>query len=543
MKQTNSPSVERLLTQPEGFGLDTATPLQRAICRILDGKPLGELAANDDVLAALGGADAVASLPSIAPAMVVLCSSVRSAKSMIAAADAIAATQRIDVSGLKPGEVPRVSVVATTKDVARVIFGLICGMVEASPALRRLIVTEPTADTIVLRHPSGRSVEICVVAGSRAGASLVARWCAGAIFDEAPRMVGSDDGAVVNLDDMLSAVRARLLPNARILLVGSPWAPIGTVFELVQERHGTPAADLVVIRGRGPAMNPKHFTPAFCEQLQVSDPHAYAADVEGRFIDGEYGFLPARIIEASQREPRMRYITPPCTPVATADLATRGNATTLVIAWREALGKDAPVKFTVGFAHEWKGTPDAPLKLSELFATWRTILHHYKIDAVTVDQWSFDGARELAQQQGIALLEMKSEDRAEMYAELEQLAKSDSLSLPPDPVLVRDLVSARKAPVNTGNGWRVTLPKTADGRHCDFAPSVALAARLTSFSRPHVVLSEAEQAVADWQAQRSMPSPVGCINPFYAGCEYLSTRPPETRHRWYHQDLGSLLVA
>jgi hypothetical protein len=35
--------TEALLTSPEAFGLTTATPLQRAICRVSDGVPIGDL--------------------------------------------------------------------------------------------------------------------------------------------------------------------------------------------------------------------------------------------------------------------------------------------------------------------------------------------------------------------------------------------------------------------------------------------------------------------------------------------------------------------
>ena len=48
-------SLEGLMTHEDGFGLDTATPLQRAIFRIAGGDPLEELADHPDVIEALGG--------------------------------------------------------------------------------------------------------------------------------------------------------------------------------------------------------------------------------------------------------------------------------------------------------------------------------------------------------------------------------------------------------------------------------------------------------------------------------------------------------
>jgi hypothetical protein len=175
--------LERLLISPAAFGLTTASPLQRAVCRIIDGLPLEALSSCAEVRAAVGD---IAMLPNAPPAEVLLLSGIRAAKSLIAAATAVRASQTCDLSGLGAGETPRVSVVSLTTDLAKVVFDHIVGNVLARPALKALLIGEPTSDIIVLRHPSGRPVEIKVVAGARAGASLVARWSAGCIFD-APR--------------------------------------------------------------------------------------------------------------------------------------------------------------------------------------------------------------------------------------------------------------------------------------------------------------------------------------------------------------------
>lgn len=48
-------TLEGILTSPAAFGLTSATPVKRAICRIADGLPLGDLAGDAEVRAALGG--------------------------------------------------------------------------------------------------------------------------------------------------------------------------------------------------------------------------------------------------------------------------------------------------------------------------------------------------------------------------------------------------------------------------------------------------------------------------------------------------------
>jgi hypothetical protein len=237
-------SLEWKLTDPLAFGLTTASPLQRAVCRVADGVPLGSLAFDGTVIQ---GIRDVHGLPSERPREVFVVSGIRTGKSLSAACNAFHMAVTCDVSSLRPGEIPRVSVVSLKKDLADVIMNHLVGSVQASPLLRPFLIGTPTADGLMLRHPTGIPVEVCVVAGSRAGSSLVARWSAGCIFDEFPRMVGGDDG-VVNWDDSRAAVIQRLLPGCQLWHIGSPWAPYGPAYEAVTEFHGKPSAQRIVIR-------------------------------------------------------------------------------------------------------------------------------------------------------------------------------------------------------------------------------------------------------------------------------------------------------
>lgn len=235
-------TTEALLTSPAGFDLSTATPVQRARCRIGDGLPLRELRDDPDVVAMVGGPEALAALPSErgeAPDVVVDLSSIRSAKTMIAVCRALRATQIVDLSGLKTfAEVPRLQLVSLKLDRSKVAFRMLRGLVDR-PALRALLLAE-TAETLMIRHPIGAAIEIACVAGGRAAAGSIGDWCAGLIADEAPRMLGREEGTT-NLDDLLSAVRGRMLPGAQVQLIGSPWAPSGPVYDLVQEHWGRAA--------------------------------------------------------------------------------------------------------------------------------------------------------------------------------------------------------------------------------------------------------------------------------------------------------------
>jgi hypothetical protein len=488
-------TTEALLTSPDAFGIATATPAQRAACRVIDGLPLGDLRAHADVLELVGGVEALERLPSergIMPTEVVFLASIRSAKTIIAAAAAIRMTQTVDVSRLGPGEVPRVSIVSLKLDTSAVARSILLETIRSSRVLKPLLIDD-SGDVIVVRHPSGRPIEIACVAGSKAGGGLVARWSAGVIFDEAPRMNGASD-AVVNLDHARSAVLGRLLPGAQVLYIGSAWAPHGPVYELVQEHWRKPKAHIVVLRGTGPMLNPTWWTPERCADLQARDPIAYQTDVMGEFADPESGLLSPIAVRASTRDLPLelphdssrRYVA----AVDPSEGSAGGNGFALVIVeivehsqtpqwipdwlpelgdWRKPSARDqAPMnKYRVACAREWRGLkPDG---------TWREIAsacRRYGLGEVRSDQYAAAANADIARRHGIHVQvePTTAASKLESWTNTATLLHQGQIELPPDPVVLRDLLNVKRRTTQAGS--TIVLPRTSDGRHADLAAAL-----------------------------------------------------------------------
>jgi hypothetical protein len=479
-------TTEQLLVRPDGFGISTATHAQRAACRILDGRPLGELAEHPDVLELVGGPEALAVLPSERaelPVEVVFLASIRSAKTIIACAAALRATQTVDCSKLGPGEEPRLSLLSVKIDAAQVAHGLLLETIRASRVLRPLLIDEG-ADWLRVRHPSGRPIEIACVAGSKAGSGLVARWSAGVIFDEAPRMSGSDD-AVVNLDHARSAVLGRLLPGAQALYIGSAWAPMGPVYELVTEHWQKPKEHIVVLRGTGPMLNPTWWTPERCARLQQQDPVAYQTDVMGEFADPESGLLSPISLRMNTREAPLELEPEVGATYAAAIDPAEGNAGanawTLTIVQRlevtkrtsygEAL-EETRYRYRVALAREWRGMRPEQC-LQEIAACCK----RFGLERAATDQYAAAANADLARRFGL-YLDVKPtthSSKLEDFTNLATLVHSDCVELPPDPQLRRDLLNVKRR--TTQQGVSIVLPRTGDGRHCDYAPALAGALR------------------------------------------------------------------
>lgn len=454
-------SLEWKLTDPLAFGLTTATDVQRALCRVADGLPLGALAHAASVQAALGSTE----MPCERPREVFVLSGIRTAKSLTAACGAFHMAMTCDVSSLRPGEVPRVSVVSLKKDLGDVVLNHLVGSVKSSPLLRSFMIGDPRGDGLVLRHPSGCPVEVMVVAGSRAGGSLVARWSAGCIFDEFPRMVGGDDG-VVNWNDSRDAVIGRLLAGCQLWHIGSPWAPYGPAYEAVTEHWGKPTAERVVLRAPATAMNPFWWTDERVEAAKAAG--VYRTDVLAEFAAPEEALFSSESIDRCTR--KVEVIGPKVgnTYYAAMDPATRGNGWTLCIGTREG-GKTIIVR-----AEEWRGSREEPLDPGEVLAEIAGILSAYRITTVHTDQAMGDALVTLARQVGLSLVPwtFNASQRAKRYLGIRTRMDSNELELPPIRHLRTDLLHLRKRP--TPGGMTVDLPLTSDGRHCDFAPALML---------------------------------------------------------------------
>lgn len=395
-------------------------------------------------------------------------SAIRAGKSLITACAAVHMALSCDVTGLRPGETPRIPVVSLQKDLGEVIMGHLVGSITSSPLLRRFLIGDPKSDAIVLRHPSGTPIEIQVAAGSRAGAALVARWLAGAIFDEFPRMVGGSD-AVVNWDDQRNAIAGRIRPNCQIWHIGSPNAPYGPAYDLVTEHQHKPTIDLVVVKAPGPAMNPSHWTPEEMADFKRRNPDAYRTDALAEFATAEEAMFSAESIDKCTRAELTLPSTKGHTYFAAMDPATRGNGWTLAVATKL---NDGRISVVGGW--EWKGSRDEPLDPKVVLEEIAAVLMPYGVTCVHSDQVMGDALRTLARQCGLSIMQwtLRENERAQRYLTIRTHLDRRNIELPPIRQMRTDLLHVQKRPTPAGMGVR--LPQTSDGRHCDWAPTLML---------------------------------------------------------------------
>lgn len=470
-------TLEWILERVLGLTGHAPTHAQRAICRVAAGQPLDLLWLDPTVKRIFGDARPLC----VAPKYMTIIAGIRGAKSLMASGQAIVASQTVPVEHLSPGDEIRIPVLSTEVDLAHIVFSHLLGTILSVPELTDLLVGKPKADSLVLRHPSGRHIEIKVTAMARAGTTLVGRWLAGCIFDEAPRMMG--DGNVKSLGESLRSIGGRLLPGAQVWMIGSPHAPFGPVYDRQAKFFGNPTETDVVVRARGPDLNPVWWTDERCEAQRLEDEDVYLTDVLAEFSDPEECLISSADLDACMRDEEEGVLQPTRDKngevvfehVAAMDPATRGNAWTLGVLDCPGTDKDGQPLYRLMRAKQWIGSRMTPLSPRKVLGEIRDEIKPYGLTDVMTDQWSIDTMRDLAETQGLSVQEttLDADNRLKMAKRVAMLLRMRRLSLPYDMQLRTDLLLAKNRV--TANGATLVLPQTGDGRHCDYLPLLMLA--------------------------------------------------------------------
>lgn len=517
-------SLEWLFSDRQAFGITNATPVQRAICRVGDGTPLGDLAEHPQVIEAFGGEEfngrgAITSLGEFEgcqPDQVDLFAAIRGGKSILASAAAVRCALTCDLSPTQPGERLVIPILSISVKKAGAILAHLVRVFTQKPALRDLLARKPSGGVVAIRRPQdGRVVEIVVTANARAGGSVVADWLACLVFDESPRMLGEDEG-IINYDDTRTAALGRILPGGQIWSVGSPWAARGPCYEDFVKWYGKPTPELVVISATGPMLNPVWWNPQRCEAMRKKPggETAYITDVLGRFADTEssmFGEAALRRCTRDEEDADAPY-DPDLQYGAAIDPATRVNAFTLAIvgieqaeidAEKDSIAKaDAEARIVVSRTRQWQGSVAEPLKSPVVFAEIAAELQQYGLEEALSDKWGFDPFKDHAETAGITLVldERNETEKANGFTRLKDASEATPprLSLPPDPFVRKDLLGTKRKLTPQG-GMKPEFTKTADGRHCDYAPAIERARHAaTTATRWGRAMDEVDKRDGKW---------------------------------------------
>lgn len=455
--------------------------------------------------------------PTKRPTLVTLICGVRSGKSLMAGAAAFHSALTADLSKLLPHERARVVVVAPTLSNAETTFRLLSGAVTSAPALKALLVGVPTTGELSVRRADGRLVDILVVAAHRGAVSLRGTWLAGYILEEVAFFGADASGYIVNAEELLRAASTRLVPGGQGWVISSPMGPQGLLHSLWKLHFGRPS-DVLVVHAPTLAMNSVTVNRQAIEEVRLRDPDAAAREFDAVWADADAVLIPAAHIDLAMQSDE------PWSDLgkgvlghpyqegfdyrAAMDPATRGNAWTLVIATQHY---EKPTQRVV-FCKQWVGSKVKPLSPDTVLAEQALILKEYHLDRCATDQFAADANKDIARRHGLYLYDIAAtrEENVELYTSMSTKFADGEIELPPDPVVRSDLLGIRK---RVSSRIAITLLKTPDGRHCDYAPALARVLSMTCrppvTPRPHpgtpeyfALLRAEEKAAAMAQAAK-----------------------------------------
>ena len=137
-----------------------------------------------------------------------------------------------------------------------------------------------------------------------------------------------------------------------------------------------------------------------------------------------------------------------------------------------------------------------------VFVEISTICRRYGVGVVYADMHSFDALGTIAYRHKLTLApEPPTANRKlAMYEGLAARLADGEIELPPHPQLRADLLNVRRR--ITPNGVSIVLVDTPDGRHSDFAPSVAMAIEKSMASPPHPTRKLTTEEMLNAEAER-----------------------------------------
>jgi hypothetical protein len=357
---------------------------------------------------------------------------------------------------LAPGERGRILIAARNRDQARGILDYLTGLLLDSPLLHRQVINQ-TAEALDL---AGR-VTIEVVPSSFK--SIRGRTVIAALLDEIAFWDSQETAANPDVE-VINAVRPAMatVPGSMLLCASSPYARQGALFEAYDSHWGKDDSAPLVWRAPTRAMNPT-VPQSYIDREIAANPGKNRSEYLAEWRNDVEGFVSLDAVKACvgsyiERGPdsSKKYVAF-CDPSG-----GRSDSFTMAIGHREgdALHIDGV----------W--AKPAPFSPDQVISEFAHILRLYRISAVVGDAYAGDFPRAIFQKHAITYA-LSKKTRTELYQSLLPLLNSGAITIPDDPILIKQLVGLERT--ITGGREKIDHPR---GQHDDQANALAGCAEL-----------------------------------------------------------------
>lgn len=389
--------------------------------------------------------------------------------SRLLAPKALHAAWTVPLPTLAPGEHAVSLIVSSELVFAKQALSFVRGYAEASPVLSQAIVGEPGQESITLRRPDGKLVDIRVRAAGVRGKGGRAFTLVFAGMDEACFFY--DESGAVNDIEIYRAATQRIVPGGQIWLVSTPWIEgEGKLEELLRDNLGTHAEALAVHRVGTRALNPTWDPTGEIERDLRRDPDNASREIDAVPLSGASSkwFAPAAIDGSVNslrpvdlaREDGWEYS-------AGADMGFRRNSSALAITAR----RDGRVRLAL--LREMRPSPGVPLKPASVVDAFASEARRFGVYEIRVDSHEREAVQVELTRHGMTATHAAEGQigKAEMFVHARRLMHEGNLELPDLPRLTQQLRDVVGRPL-PGGGTSITTRGRSDGSHGDLVSAL-----------------------------------------------------------------------
>jgi hypothetical protein len=409
----------------------------------------------------------------------------RAGKSRVAAFTAVFMAVFRDYRGVTArGETPIVMLLAADKSQAQVIFKYILGFFEHR--LLRPLIKRQTSEVLELTNGVSIEVHAASYRGVR-GRTVVCCICDEMAYWRSDESTNPDV-------EVLNALRPSMItiPGALLLVVGSPYARRGSLYDAYQKHFGRDDSRVLVWQAPSLVMN-QSLDPQEVARAYEDDPQAAAAEWDAQFRSDVEQFLTAEALD--------RVVIPSRSDLPPAQEfryyafvdPSGGSADSMTMCIAHAEGQGARFKpITNIFDSNFQPDPvlrqidedrqkkpfriivdlikevKPPFSPEQVVADFTDILRGYNLSRVTGDSYGGGWIAEAFRKVGVRYAPAE-QNKTQIYRDFLPLINSGRVELPDDQRLLRQLLSLERKQTRTGR----ELVDHAPNAHDDVANAVA----------------------------------------------------------------------
>jgi hypothetical protein len=367
-----------------------------------------------------------------------------------------------------------VLILARDREQSKVVFGYVSGILNGVPALKQMIIRQ-TVDEIELNN----GITIAVKTSDyRAVRGVTVACC---ICDE----VAFWDSQGVNPDkEIFQALRPAMvtIPEAKLLVISSPYAKYGVLFDAHHRYFGQEDAPVLVWQSDSHTMNP-NITEEFIQAEIENDPDGARSEWLALFREDVEAAFSLESIEACVIPGRTELMPSSLSYCAFVDPSGgRRDQFTVAVAHRQ---KD---KAIVDMVRAWR----PPFNPEQITKECAEVLKPYHVRTVTGDAYAGEWPREQFRKHGINY-QVSEKNRSQLHLELIPALNSERVELPDIRRMIDEL---RRLERRRGRSGKDTVDHPAYGGSDDVANSVAGAVNLI-IGKPGANLSARPVAVGN----------------------------------------------